>query len=155
MAGDLGIMERAVIEGVTLPSAAVPNRLASGPTVHRYGRLSILAVPDEAIAADLPGAAELGESPDGLNEVEQLGLAALQLRESEGYRTAKRNRPRAGERWDMPSCITAVPGPRAEARAVGALSAGPTSAYLEGSVAVGIIIVQGPTADFEVLRRQV
>ena len=38
---------------------------------------------------------------------------------------------------------------RAAARAVGARAAGPTSSYLEGSVAVGIVIVQGPTAELQ------
>jgi hypothetical protein len=146
MAGDLGITERAVLEESAMPAAAVLSRLAPGPTIHRYGRVSILALPEQAIAEPVPGATDLREAPDDLSDVEQLGLAALQLRESEGYRAAKRRRPRAGEPWDMPSCITVLPAPRQAARAVGALSAGPTSSYLEGTVAVGIIIVQGPTA---------
>jgi hypothetical protein len=86
---------------------------------------------------------------ESLTEVERLGLAALWLRESSSYRYAKHNRPRADERWDMPSCISVVPRPSIEARAVGALSAGPTSSYLEGTVAVGIVIVQGPTGNLQ------
>ena len=146
MAGDLSITERAVLEGTTQPRAAGLSRQAREHVIHRYGRVSILAMPDEAIAQLVPGATELGEAPDGLNEVEQLGLAALRLRESAYYRRAKRNRPRAGEQWDMTRCTTVVPTPQAAAREVGARSAGPTSEYLEGTVAVGIIIVQGPTA---------
>ena len=46
----------------------------------------------------------------------------------------------------MAGCTSVVPPPRAAALSVGARSAGPTSSYLEGSVAVGIVIVQGPTA---------
>ena len=49
----------------------------------------------------------------------------------------------------MPKCTTVVPTPRASARTVGARAGGPTSSYLEGSVAVGIIIVQGPTPDLQ------
>src|SRR4029434_7061867 len=86
-------------------------------------------------------------SPSGLTEVERMGLAAFRLRESREFRTAKRNRPRAGELWDMPNCTTVVPTP-AGARARMA-AAPPTSAYLEGTVAVGIIIVEGPTADLK------
>jgi len=143
MAGDLDITERAVLEGAAQPSAAAP---AWGTTIHRYGRVSIVAAPGPADDRLVPGAAELTGSLDGLSEVEQLGVAALRLRESESYRTAKQNRPRADEDWDMPSCTTVVPIPQAPPRAVGALSAGPTSSYLEGTVAVGIIVVQGPTA---------
>ena len=146
MAGDLDITERAVLEGAALPSAAAPAR---GTTIHRYGRVSIVAAPGPADDRAVPGAAGFAEPLDGLSEVEHLGVAALRLRESEGYRAAKRNRPRADEDWDMPGCTTVVPGPQAGPRAVGALSAGPTSSYLEGTVAVGIIVVQGPTADLK------
>lgn len=144
MAGDLNIAERAVFEGAPQPSAAALSRQVPGRTIHRYGRVSILAVPDKATAERAPSATDL--RPDGLNEVEQLGLAALRLRESQAYRNAKRDRPRAGEQWDMSTCTTVVPTQRTGARRVGARAAGPTSAYLEGTVAVGIIIVQGPTA---------
>src|SRR5262252_8725716 len=108
MAGDLGITERAVLEGAAAAAAALDLQ-AWGPAIHRYGRVSILAVPGRADERPVPGAAELTESLDGLSEVEQLGLAALRLRESESYRAVKRNRPRAGEPWDMPSCINVVP----------------------------------------------
>jgi hypothetical protein len=146
MAGDLGVRERSVLEAATLPAAAMVSRQVPGPTIHRYGRVSILAVPERAAAAPVAGAEALREPPDGLDEIEQLGFAALQLRESESYLQTKRNRPRADEPWDMPSCSNVMPPPRPMVRAVGALSAGPTSSYLEGTVAVGIIIVQGPTA---------
>jgi hypothetical protein len=79
--------------------------------------------------------------------VERLGLAAFHLRESREFRTAKRNRPRAGELWDMLDCTTVVPPPPG-AQALMAAAA-PTSAYLEGTVAVGVIIVEGPTADLK------
>src|SRR5262249_41428000 len=104
MAGDLNITEQAVLEQATLPAAALMSRQAPGPTIHRYGRVSILAVPSGALGAPVPGAAALAAAPAGLNEVERLGLAALRLRESQPYRDAKRNRPRAGQQWDMPNC---------------------------------------------------
>ena len=97
MAGDLDITERAVLEGAALPSAAAPAR---GTTIHRFGRVSIVAAPGPADDRAVPGAAGLTEPPDGLGKVEQLGVAALRLRESEGYRAAKRNRPRAEPVFD-------------------------------------------------------
>src|SRR5215210_4887832 len=137
MAGDIEVMERAVLEGATRGAERV---------IHQYGRLDILAIPnEESEAASRRLAAEI--SPSGLTEVEQLGLAALRLRESGEFRTAKQNRPRAGELWDMPDCTTVVPLPPSARAAVAA--AAPTSEYLEGTVAVGIIIVEGPTADLK------
>jgi hypothetical protein len=144
MAGDLGVNERAVLEDRATPPAAALARQAPGRTIHRYGRVSVLAEPEQAAPAPVPGASELPGSPTGLNEVERLGLTALRLRESEEYRAAKANRPRAGEPWDIPGCATIVPAPTVATHVGAPAPAGPTSAYLEGSVAVGIIIVQGP-----------
>jgi hypothetical protein len=137
MAGDIEVMERPVLEVVTRGAERV---------IHQYGRLDILAIPEEEPEAASRRLAE-EISPSGLTEVERLGLEALRLRESREFRTAKRNRPRAGELWDMPDCTTVVPQPP-DARAAVAAAA-PTSQYLEGTVAVGIIIVEGPTADLK------
>jgi FG-GAP-like repeat len=145
MAGDLGITERAVLESATGIAAAPPTGQVPGPAIHRYGRVSIMAVPEGETGGPVPGAIDLAEPPASLSDVEQLGLAALRLRESAGYLEAKRRRPRAGEAWDMPDCTTVVDNPRTGLRGAGAPSDEPTSAYLEGLVAVGIIIVQGPT----------
>jgi hypothetical protein len=129
MAGDLRVRERAVLEGVTPRAAAAPPGRTPERAIHRYGRLSILAQPEAAApAAAPPDDHALWNSMRDLAETERLGLAALWLRDSAGYRYAKHSRPRAGEPWDMPSCTTVVPTPRARARAVGALAAGPTSA---------------------------
>jgi hypothetical protein len=149
MAGDLRFRERAVLEGVmpTLPAAAIQQ--ARERPIHRYGRLSILAAPEGAAAEATPESRELWDAVKDLPEVERLGLAALWLRESPSYRYAKHRRPRAGERWDMPSCTSVVPRPSIKMRAVGTRAAGPTSSYLEGTVAVGIVIVQGPTANLQ------
>ena len=141
MAGDLRIIERAAMEGAA--RAAEPALGWPGRVIHQYGRLKILAIPEEAETAATRSIETV--SPQGLTETEQLGLAALNLRESSHYRIAKENRPRAGDRWDMPDCTTVVPPPPGARAAVAA--AAPTSAYLEGTVAVGIIIVQGPTPD--------
>src|SRR5262245_65833133 len=99
MAGDIEVMERAVLEGAPRGAELAPT----GPwrVIHRYGRLKILAIPREE--AD-PATRRLGAeiSPTGLREVERMGLAALRLRKSREFRTAKQNRPRPGERWDSP-----------------------------------------------------
>src|SRR4051794_33176278 len=145
MAGDLN-----VVEAVTLQETAAPRPTAetlAEPTaarvIHRYGQLNILARPDGESPAGVARVAEFG-APDQLGEVERLGLAALRLRESEDFKRIKRNRPRAGEAWDGRGCTTVVPTPES-ALAAGAQAAAPTSAYLEGTVAVGIVVVQGPT----------
>src|SRR5690606_22755625 len=132
-------------EEVGEPETGTAEGRPHGQTIHRYGRVRILAEP-EIEAAETAPPRVVGEPPGGLNEVERLGLEALQLRLSDDYRSAKQRRPRDGEEWDMPDCTTVVhppdlsPGVRAEAAA-------PTSSYLEGTVAVGIVVVQGPTDD--------
>ena len=145
MAGILDVTERAVLGPDAAQESAAPSWPGGGYTLHRYGRVSIVAVP-EGPDVDL-GRPEPGET-DGLTEAEALGLAALRLRESDAYRVAKEKRPRAGETWDMPGCIMAG-GPRSDSGVLGA-SVEPhstNSEYLEGSVAVGIVFVQGPTDD--------
>jgi hypothetical protein len=140
MADDIEVMECAVLEGETRGAELGP--IGTGRVIHQYGRLNILAIPKEAEAASRELVAKI--SPSGLTEVEQLGLAALQLRESLEFHTTKKNRPRDGEHWDM-SDVVPLPPSEMAARA----AAAPTSGYLEGRVAVGIIIVEGPTADLK------
>jgi FG-GAP-like repeat len=146
MAGDLHFVERAVFQADV--GAALVSRGSDDPgrSIHRYGRVNITAVPADDPAARPAGMTELDAAESELTEVERLGLAALRLRESGEYRAAKENRPRAGEDWDMPGCVTVAPGPPAARVEFGAAAPAPTSAYLEGPVAVGIVIVQGPTA---------
>jgi FG-GAP-like repeat len=143
MAGDLDVVEAIALNGNGATELSATG-VSPARVIHRYGELSVLAVPDGETPAGVVRTTELGESSAALGEVERLGLAALRLRESEEFRRAKENRPRKGEEWDMPSCTTVVPTPElAEGLAE---AAAPTSAYLEGTVAVGIVVVQGPTA---------
>ena len=152
MSGDLNVSEQAVLDDFPgLRSGADPN-----PPIHQYGRIRIAVVPEgdgplrNGLAPDAP--------PEDLTETERLGLDALRLRDSQEFRTAKENRPRQDEPWDMTGCTDVVPVGQAEAGADSqAFAAAPTSSYLEGTVAVGIVIVQGPTAalrfsDAEVLK---
>jgi hypothetical protein len=138
MAGDLGLTEIAVLEA---PAGAAERR-PPGRVLHRFGRVSIVAPEPGTAATATPVAPD--EIDDDLDETERLGLAALRLRESDEFLAAKRSRPRDGEPWEMTDC-TAVEPPASLRAAPGAPAAEPTSAFLEGSVAVGIVIVQGPT----------
>jgi hypothetical protein len=123
---------------------------AQGRAVHTYGeRVRIVELGIETQAAE-PSRELLAEveaaTRERLTEVEALGVAAFQLRLSPQYRRAKRNRPRDGEIWDFPpGGCTDMPTPAADVSGAEAAAA-PTSAYLEGSVAVGVVIVGGPTA---------
>ncbi|CAM5643157.1 hypothetical protein SALBM135S_02951 [Streptomyces alboniger] len=136
MAGVLQVAERAVLG-------------AAEHTLHRYGRLHVVAVPEGDPSVGPPGP-EPEEKKDDLTEAEALGLAALRLRESDAYRTAKERRPRAGETWDMPGCAGAARASASSRDAAEDVQPHSTnSEYLEGSVAVGIVIVQGPTADLQ------
>ncbi len=93
----------------------------------------------------------------GLNETEMAGLAAWNLRVSRRYATAKAKRPLDGQRWDAAGVTPLMPpdgpamthvGEAEPARALG-LVGDETSLYLIGAVAVGLIIVDGPTADLQ------
>ena len=179
MAGDLPIEEILVVHGVepqgegeadegtgTRPVEAAdePGRL-----LHRYGeRVQIRVGGGEGGGARVP---ELSDDVlEGLTETERFGIAALRLRASDDYVAAKANRPREGDRWNMPGCDMVpqpylggtVLGPQSRlSRALGgplgtladaltpgdARTLGPgTSEWLTGSVAVGVVIVNGPTA---------
>ena len=149
MAGDLGTNERAILDGDASERARAD---ADGPgrTIHRYGRLRIVAEPG---AEDAGGGGE-GVAAADLTDLERMGLEALRRRESEEYREGKRQRPRAGEAWDMAGCTNVRPPDVAEPTATARRSAaaeageeepvGPTSSYLEGNVAVAVVFVHGP-----------
>lgn len=158
MAGDIGIRERAVI----LPQARAPGAAAAitaeakRRVVHIYGpRLVVLEDQPQARAADVlthavePGTEALGT----LTPEERLGYGAYALRESDAYRAAKAARPRDGESWDAApemqrSCTPPEESSESEVRAR-ALAGAPTSQRLTGSIAVGIVIVEGPNANLK------
>lgn len=162
MAGDIRIHERAVV--LSHASAAASAKQAMGGTariLHRYGpRVMIAALPEgsddslrsaafgSVVGSDTEEIAKVDRS--GLDSVEQAGLDALALRQSSGYQTAKRARKHDGKRWDAegvtpPGGVHIVESGAALHAAAGA----PTSARLTGSVAVGIVIVEGPTANLK------
>ena len=138
---------------------------AGGRIIHRYGsRVLIGEVPPEAgrgVAAQRgvrsfhTGAVR--EEPRGLTEAESVGLAAWNLRVSRAYAAAKAKRPMEGQRWDAQGATPLVPPDGPGMTHAGderpSLGFGPalddTSTYLIGSVALGIILVEGPTTDLQ------
>src|SRR5919108_648423 len=157
MAGDVGIHEQVIVHGADAPAAARSAEAATtlaGAVTHQYGpRVVIAAVPPAvapALAARVPG--ELAPSPAAipddvardLDDVGALGLEAFALRGSDEFAAAKAERPRAGEMWDLDAPDAPF---EAGTEALGAEApAFATSARLTGSVAVGLVIVSGPTA---------
>ena len=168
MAGDLPFEEILVIhsEDTSLDLAepgapAAPPEAREARVLHRFGdRVEILRGSGDSPGTQVPDVS--AELLEGLNPIERLGVEALQLRATDDYIALKANRPRDGEVWDMPGCagapvapppptdapyVTLVPG-AAQAEELGAEVAGApgTSDFLQGSVAVGVVIVNGPTA---------
>ena len=163
MAGDLPFEEILVINGPTDDGATreVGPPQAPAPPVSEYGDAPVLQRYGDRVeirlgSTDGGGAVVPDISPEvlaTLTETELLGVEALRLRASDAYVAAKQNRPRDGERWDMPGCDGAPrpllqigrspdgPAPETPARTVVAGA----STQLTGSVAVGIVIVSGPT----------
>jgi hypothetical protein len=162
MAGDLKINEQVVI----LPAGSPPGagarsavEQASSGVTHQYGaRVIIAAMPSaarSAIQQQSPQAILAEETAaipaamrSGLNEDEALGIEAFSLRQSAEYKAQKAQRPLAGEAWDTGAASRpdAIHEDAEGTEAVTARAgAPPTSARLTGKVAVGVIIVQGPS----------
>lgn len=153
MAGDLPFEELLVIHHEAAREALALDAESDTPTprvLQRYGdRVEIRLGTEDGAGAVIP------EIPDSLlgelSETERFGVEAVQLRASSDYLEAKANRPRDGEVWNMTSCIGApVAELRSEAAGAapdaGAEALSATSGYLMGSVALGVVIVSGPTA---------
>jgi hypothetical protein len=164
MAGDVGFEEQVIVaparvEGVLAAAVQLVDE-GEGRVSHQYGP-RVLVVEEvaevgEAVAAQVPGGAVAATMADvgislaaDLDETGTLGLEAFALRSSEEYVGTKAQRPLAGESWGNKDASTPdyddVEGDAAAAAPAGAA----TSARLTDSVAVGIIIVEGPTAALE------
>lgn len=160
---------------IILDAAGVADRFGTnerlaqtgGRVLHRYGsRILIGDVPATATrkASAARGvrsyhAGAVRDVPKRLTEAETLGLNAWNLRQSVRYATAKDNRPHDGVPWDDPTAAGPIPpdGPgmthTGENGPPGALAlfgqADDTSSFLIGSIAVGLVIVEGPTPDLQ------
>lgn len=141
MAGDVGFAERVV----TGQAEAIGT-----PVLHQYGpRLSIAR--QTGAAAETPAPTLETAS---LSASERLGFSAYELRQSAEYIEAKNERPREGQAWGQEGpnhehslhresgeggIVPREPGAMAEAP--------PTSERLAGRIAVGLILVSGPTPE--------
>jgi hypothetical protein len=141
--------------------AAAGIEQGGGQVMHIFGpRVIIGRVPEgdrQAVEAapavrSLHAEERVARAPEPLTETEQLGLEAWNLRQSEEFEEAKRERPREGERWDGPDVFEPPDGPgmrhagESDVQGAPELAAEDMSPYLIGSVAVGLILVEGPTA---------
>jgi hypothetical protein len=139
MAGDVGFAERIVTQMAEAPGV---------PILHEYG-------PRLRIARQIGPAAEAPASMlevASMSEAERLGYSAYELRQSEAYLQAKRERPREGQSWGQegPGHAHSLHRERGEGglvpRTPGAMAeAAPTSERLAGRIAVGLILVSGTT----------
>ncbi len=158
MAGDIQIRERVVIlpEAQALAADALPVAPRTDRrVVHMYGS-RVIVMED---SAEAPAEAALADSMEGSKEVlkslspqERLGYSAYLLRESDEYQTAKANRPRDGESWDVSAGTQGgctYPVAQGDEAGAMAMAEAPTSQRLTGSIAVGIIIVEGPNANLK------
>ena len=153
MAGDLGIRERVVILPDSRAFGAAPalETNANRRVVHVYGNRVVVmedtGAPAPGLAESLPGSLAVVQT---LSEAERLGYDAYLLRESPDYQSAKAARPRDGESWDGGDGMSCTPpeGHHQHGEST-ALAAAPTSQRLTGSVAVGIVIVEGPNSNLK------
>lgn len=163
MAGDVGVRERLVLSGPSeLPGAlAVVEAAPSANVLHQYGSVLIVSSEDGGADADLDAAlpgdlhpltagAVTKRARQQLTETEALGVAALELRSSNAYAATKAARPHDGEPWDSrdtapPGCDVSGPGELGLSPTAGA-PGDPLSQRLSGRVAVGLVMVEGPTA---------
>jgi len=159
MAGDLPYEEILVLhrgeEAAEAPALALVEGDAGARPLHRFGDRVEIRLGEGGTGAQLPDLAE--EVLEELSTTERLGVEALRLRASSEYGHAKANRPRDGEVWDMPGCAGAPAPPTAAGDTGSVAVAAPvapasaqaaapgTSDFLMGSVAVGVVIVSGPT----------
>jgi hypothetical protein len=158
MSGDIRIRERLVIlpEAHSAEALALVSPGAKRRVVHVYG--SRVMVMEDSANAEAQAALAFSMEPSNevlgaLSPEEQLGYAAFTLRESSEYQAAKAARPRDGESWDtspdMQHSCTGMDAEGGRTFEAAAMAGAPTSQRLTGTVAVGIIIVDGPNADLK------
>jgi len=165
MAGDIGIREQILIlpKGVSRggsAGAALALAPAGGRIMHQYGTRVLLAeLPPGGEArlrshSAMAEASFAAEADDDLTDTERLGVDAFALRQSPDYAEAKAARPHQGASWDGTdgsdplSCMGVDYPHRGEGFGPDA-GAPALSARLTGKVAVGIVIIDGPSADLK------
>jgi hypothetical protein len=149
-------------DGPTTHRAMGAIEARGGQVIQRYGdRVLICAAPPraaEAIDALKSVRAIYGtpveRAPRSVTPAEELGIAAWNLRRSKDFAEAKAERPREGVAWDQPGATPDAPDGPGMTHVMEGVPAQPhgfigtdLSPYLIGSVAVGLVIVDGPTPD--------
>jgi hypothetical protein len=145
MAGDVNVGEALL--------TSLPEGASSPPIIHEYGpniRISLASGSDSDDETGRISAAPL--NLEVLNATERFGYEAFVLRNTSEYATAKSSRPYDGEKWDrdagsapadddgsIGSVVATSPALQSRTSAPG------TSDRLTGRVAVGTIIVSGPS----------
>ena len=164
MAGHTGTAEKVIIlEEVTArrpvlaPEVAAAAETANGRVLHRFGPRVLVTedldgVEPEDLQEEVPGlvvGAPAAVSEARLQDLDvtgRLGVRALALRQSSAYNHQKARRPLAGALWDTPEALSPDPVVDGFAQTPEAPApASATSGRLVGPVAVGVIIVEGPT----------
>jgi hypothetical protein len=143
--------------------AAASVEESGGQILHMFGPRVMIGQMSGKIQSKIKAQAEVRSitaeavvrAPAPLSETEQLGLEAWNLRQSAEFAKAKAYRPRQGEQWDLPDIVETPDGPGlrhvGDSSVMGApeMAFEDMSPYLIGSVAVGIIIVEGPSANLK------
>jgi hypothetical protein len=157
MAGDVGVPETIVTAPAGAP-LALAMISAAGSVLHDYGpslKIRIGAPPPSALAAGITAIAPSAMAVGNLTPNEQLGFAALKLRESAAYLAQKKRRRFKARSWKRgPTPLHRAERPIIEQKdgsaapgIAAALAAAPFTARpkrLSGRIAVGIIMVSGP-----------
>jgi hypothetical protein len=155
MAGDVPLVEGVFLVPGTMPGGVEwrgpPPPVSSEHVLHEFGPfVRIAGAPEEDPAAD--SLEEFGRRPGVVPDAELLdpvgarGLTAFALRATRDYAVAKAERPFAGADWDEPEDAETPDPPGDEAPTTETLAGGRIEPML-GRIAVGLLIVDGPTDD--------
>ncbi|HEX6368608.1 MAG TPA: hypothetical protein VF006_06740 [Longimicrobium sp.] len=137
MAGDIGVREQIIIQD--------GGKEAAG-AIHRYGPRVVIRIAAEDGETDVEERA-VAE----LDSTGAIGLAAFRLRRSDDFIAAKARRPHDGARWDGGGNLL-PPDPPPEHGSLTLreeITFGRTSERMTGSIAVGLVVVSGPTPELQ------
>ena len=155
MAGDLGIRERVVILPDTRALGAAPalETNASRRVVHMYGNRASWSWKNRRDDVRRAGRVDGGVAAvlQSFSEEERLGYDAYCCGSRPTTSRQKAARPLDGESWDAGDGMSCTPPEATGSTSMASRGQGvaPTSQRLTGSVAVGIVIVEGPNANLK------
>ena len=139
-------------EPTTSPKRLPKEAPASSRLLHHFGpKVKVAAVPAQPKTRGIQKRASVSkiEKPTlELDETAQLGLEALRLRQTDEFQRAKQERSGVDEPWDLHwDHSHELDGDVQFAGAISGPAGGSTSARMVGSIAVGVVFVEGPTPD--------